>query len=102
MKMKKRTRFLLLLMVTLLIVAATLALVSCNNKTSDTTDTDDDTNNEQVVNKMTFTDYMRKINGGRVSSGSYIDSLADYHVSSEYTFYTSTENYTLTYEAVYR
>jgi hypothetical protein len=90
-------------MATLLIVAATFALSSCNGKTDGGDgDGDGDGAQQEIENNMTFTEYMRKINSGLVSSGTYMDELSDYHVKSEYTIYTSTENYTLTYEAVYK
>lgn len=96
----KRTKIILLLL-TLVLVVAMLGLVACSNETPDD---DDDDGGGGVVKpiEMNFNQYMSKINTGLKGAENFANTESEYAVQSKYTVYTSTENYTLTYKAIYK
>ena len=102
--MRTKRTLLIFFILTLILVASMMGMIACSDNTpSDDTDDGDDappiTKPEQT---MKFEDYMNAVNEGMLNAKNYTSSLYDYHVKSEYDFYTSVENYTITYEAVYR
>ena len=102
--MRTKRTLLIFFILTLILVASMMGMVACLNDTPDD-DTGDDDDTPPVTKpetQMKFEDYMDKVNAGMLNSKTYTSSLTDYHVKSQYDFYTSVENYTLTYEAVYK
>ena len=93
----KRTRLLILLL-TIMVVVAMIAMIACEKKPSE--DRDDPV--PPPDKKMTFVQYMEKLNAGIKNGQANLAALKDYHVKSEYTLMTREENLTLTYEAVYK
>ncbi len=95
----KRTKIILLLL-TLVLVVAMLGLVACSNETPD--DEDDGGGGTVKPIEMNFNQYMSKINAGLKGAENFANTESEYAVQSKYTIYTSTENYTLTYKAIYK
>lgn len=99
---KKRTKILFIILAAVLIVAM-LAMVACTGAGGDEPEPEDPDDGKPTINKpQNFNQYMAKINLGLTTGGAELDELTDYHVSAEYTLATSTQNYTVTYEAVYK
>ena len=98
--MKNKHTKLIFLILTLLVVATMLGMVACADKRK-TEPEDDDPPYTEPQKEMQFGEYMNKINSGMLNSEKYLKNIYDYHVKSTYDIYSSVENYTLTYEAVY-
>lgn len=96
----KRTKLILLLL-TLVLVVSMLGLVACSNETPDDDDDDGGGGATKPI-EMNFNQYMSKINTGLKGAESFASTESEYAVQSKYTVYTSTENYTLTYKAIYK
>lgn len=98
---KKHTKILILLFALLLVIAM-LGLVAC--APDDVDEDDEDEGGGGIVKpiEMNFNQYMTKINNGLKNAQEHVNGVTDYFVSSEYSIYTSTENYTVTYKAVYK
>ena len=99
---KKRTKILFIILAAVLMVAM-LAMVACTGAGGDEPEPEDTDDGKPTINKpQNFNQYLAKINLGLTTGGAELDELTDYHVSAEYTLATSTQNYTVTYEAVYK
>lgn len=99
--MKNKHTKLIFLILTLLVVATMLGMVACSEKRTDNPDDEGDDPYVAPKKEMLFGEYMNKINSGMLGGEKYLENIYNYHVKSTYDIYSSVENYTLTYEAVY-